>query len=638
MISALAGCGRGTADLQNPPPPPVSNVSIAFQPAPPASIFINTTLSLTAVVSQDSSNAGADWVVSCANTGNCGSLSALHTDSGKATTYTPPSAFSGNSQAVNIVAYATADHTQSVLAKVNLSAFGSNLKGAYVLQLQGMSLDPSSGITTVYQFAGVIVMDGNGGITSGEQTVNFNDPTMHTLLTKSDPITGGSYFLGPDGRGTITLNTQDQDVGTSGKETFSFVFVSSSQALIAQTDTVASGSGTMDSQTSTAAPSGGYAFVVSGSDIATASPVAFGGILNIDSPKTISGKNSVTDQNLAGTITTFQSLSGSLSDPDSFGAVTLNMTVPGFTNATTFQFTGYIVDTTHIELIESDNSSGTGSGATAGIAIGQGAATGTFTSKAAFSGTYVFGIPGEDLTSSPFAPDSMTSAALFTADGAGNLTSGFMDRSLQANSVQGTTGAQISSQFTGVYGVDVRGTGRVLAVLSNFVPLPVPKFRPRLFFYLAGNGNPPLVLDGGDLDLNYPSLGAGIAYPQGAAPTFGGKYGFNFMQQNTSSENGGTGQMTADTTTNSVSGSVDTNSGFNPTFGNAVSGTFVSPLSNGRFPGSLASLVFESSPFANEYYAIDASHGFFVETDVTSSGVVSFGYYTARTPVCTGCP
>ena len=47
--------------------------------------------------------------------------------------------------------------------------------------------------------------------------------------------------------------------------------------------TGASATGTMDLQTSTAAPSGGYAFVVSGTDVVKTLPVAFGGVFNIDS-------------------------------------------------------------------------------------------------------------------------------------------------------------------------------------------------------------------------------------------------------------------------------------------------------------------------------------------------------------------
>jgi hypothetical protein len=67
-----------------------------------------------------------------------------------------------------------------------------------------------------YQRAGVVVLDGNGGITSGEQTVNFVDPNTFLLSSASDPISGGSYFVGPDGRGTLTINTADVNIGQQG--------------------------------------------------------------------------------------------------------------------------------------------------------------------------------------------------------------------------------------------------------------------------------------------------------------------------------------------------------------------------------------------------------------------------------------
>jgi|HubBroStandDraft_6_1064221.scaffolds.fasta_scaffold00330_7 hypothetical protein len=635
MILVLAGCGGSTANVQNPAAPPDSKISIAFQPAPPGAILINATTALTAVVSNDPSNAGVDWSLTCSNPGNCGSLTALHTGSGQATTYTPPLTFSGNSQAINIVAFATADNTQNILAPITVTAFASNLKGNYVLQAQG--IDTSFG---PYQFAGVIVLNGNGAITSGEQTVNFFDqnPNVNAEVTRADPITSGSYFLGPDGRGTITVNTNDQDVGLNGVETFSFVYLSTSQALIAETDFTESATGTMDLQTSIAAPSGGYAFVVSGTDIASQSPTAFGGIFNIDSPKNISGNGSLADQNLGGTVTPEATLSGTLSTPDSFGAVTMNLTA-GFA-AAPIQFTAYIVDATHMKLIESDNTSGTGSGSTGGVAIGQGTATGTFGNLTAFSGTYVFGMVGVDLTG--FTPSTLTSAGLFTADGAGNLVNGFTDTFLQQSGAQGTAGAQISGAFTGAYALDNEGIGRVRLLFDHLAPAPNPVVLPRLFFYLTGNGNPPLVLDGSDVSFDYPSLGAGIAYPQSAAPlSFGGKYGLSFTQQN-GSENDGTAQINANSSAGTLSGVADTNSTFNPTFDNPISGTFAPSASNGRFAGTLTGQTFDYSPFAVEYYIIDPSHGFFVETDLVNSsspsGVVSFGYYAARTPVCSGCP
>jgi len=639
MMAALAGCGGGgsTFNVQNPPPPPASTVAIAFQAAPPTSIAINTTATLTATVTNDPSNAGVDWSLSCKNTANCGALNAQHTASGGSVTFTPPASFAGNSDAVNIVAYATADHTQNIVAPLIVSAFGSSLGGTYVLQAQGVdvSLQP-------YQFAGVIVLDGNGGVTSGEQTINFFDQNIGYQTSKIDSVTGGSYFLGADGRGTITINTSDPDVGQNGVETFSFVSLSPAQALIAETDFNESATGTMDLQTSKLAPAGGYAFVVSGTDLATASPVAFGGIFNIDSPNAISGAGSVADQNLAGTLTLKQTLSGTLSTPDSFGAVTLMLTIPGFPTATTFQFTGYVVDTADIKLIESDNSTGSGSGSTGGVAIGQGSATGTFAADSSLSGTYVFGLVGTDLAG--FAPSTFTSVGLFTADGAGNLANGFTDTFLQQNGAQGNLGSQISAAFSGTYAVDPTRTGRVRPVFAHFSPFPKPGFSPKFIFYLTGNGNPALVLDGSDTTsaINYPSVGTGIAYPQSAAPfTFGGDYGFSFTQQN-GTENDGTGVITPNSSANTLSGTVDANSAFNPTSNNPATGTFGSPDSKGRFSGTLASSIFDFSPFAMEYYAIDSNRGFFVETDLVNptapSGVVTFGYYAARTPVCPGCP
>jgi hypothetical protein len=105
------------------------------------------------------------------------------------------------------------------------------------------------------------------------------------------------------------------------------------------------------------------------------------------------------------------------------------LAVPTFPSTTAFQFTGYIIDASHIKLIESDNTAGIGGlGSTAGVAIAQASAPGTFNS---FSGTYVFGVLGEDL--GIFLPATMTSVGVFTADGSGNITNGYTDTLLQAS-------------------------------------------------------------------------------------------------------------------------------------------------------------------------------------------------------------
>jgi hypothetical protein len=79
----------------------------------------------------------------------------------------------------------------------------------------------------------------------------------------------------------------------------------------------------------------------------------------------------------------------------------------------------------------------------------------------------------------------------------------------------------------------------------------------------------------------------------------------------------------------------------------SFSGTFTTPLANGIFASGLSnstgSAFISANPtIALDYYIIDPEHGFFVETDLvnpnTPSGVVSFGYYATRNPVCVGCP
>jgi hypothetical protein len=620
IIAVLAACGGSTTNVQNPPAPPSTPVSIAFQPAPASSVTLNSTTPITAVVNNDPSNSGVDWALLCQNSANCGTLSQLHTQSGAPTTYTPPNTISGNSQSVTIEAFATADQTKNVVTAITITGFAASLQGTYVFETRGIDANGP------FQLAGAIVLDGKGGVTSGEQTHS------DFLLSVSDSISGGSYNIGPDGRGTLTLNTTDQNIGQQGIENLSLVFLSSSHALIATLDnpllnpSSETSSGTLDLQTSTSLATGGYAFAVNGTDLGLG-PMAIGGVLKISSPNTISPAGSVADQDDAGTVFPNATISGGVTDPDAFGSLKFNLTT-AFA-ATPIQFTGYIVDGLHIKLIESDNNgSGSGFGSTAGVAIGQGAATGTFTSKAAFAGTYVFGIQGEDLSA---FPTSLASVGRFTADSSGHLKNGYNDEILNG------FGIEISDSFSGTYTLDSTGTGRVDSSFNFSTSGPGPEF----IFYLTGNGNPPLILDADDA---IGSVGIGLAHPQAAAPfSFNGKYGLRFTQGNGQTENDATGQITVNGSSDALAGIVDTNLGFSPLPNTPLNGTFTSVPSSGRFTGGLTNTFFPSpgsvpNTIAVAFYLIDSSHGFFIETDSLASGELSFGYFAARTPVCPNCP
>jgi hypothetical protein len=355
--------------------------------------------------------------------------------------------------------------------------------------------------------------------------------------------------------------------------------------------------------------------------------MAMGGVLKIGSSNTISQAGSVADQDDAGTVVPKAAISGTLNNPDSFGALKFNLNA-AFA-PTPIQFTGYIVDALHIKLIESDNNgSGTGFGSTAGVAIGQGNATGKFTQNAAFAGTYVFGILGEDLSD---LPTSLASVGRFTADASGNLKSGYNDEILNG------LGDEISDSFAGTYTLDASGTGRVDSSFNFSISGPGPE----LIFYLTGNGNPPLVLDA---DNAIGSVGIGVVYPQAAAPfAFNGKYGMEFTQSSGESENDATGQITVTGSSRNLSGVVDTNLNFSSQPNTPLTGTFAAIPGSGRFSGGLTNTFFPSpgsvpNTIAIAFYLIDSGHGFFIETDSLTSGELSFGYFSTRTGVCPTCP
>lgn len=618
-LTIFIGCGVST-NVQNPPTPPESKLSIAFDPMPPASIPVDQVTDVSAVVSDDPGNYGVDWSLSCNNSGKCGSLSALHTASGQVITYTPPPTLPGNNLAINIVAFAAADHTRNQTASIDITAFGSGLIGTYVFQAKGLDINFQP-----YQLAGVIVLDGNGGVSSGEQIYNSVGGSLRTAI-----LDGSHYFLGADGRGVITLKTSDQQ-GNPISENFSLIVLSGSKALIAELDAPQSSSGTMELQTSTSAPAGSYAFAMSGTD-PFGTPTGFGGIVNIDSPGNISGAGSLADQDYNLALTSCSSpkgLVGTVSSPDAtrFNAVLFNVT--GANCFGTIQLTGYPIDGIHFALIESDNNGSSGF-STSGSAISQGSSTGTYTTSS-FNGTYVFGVLGTDF-SSGLSP-SLISVGTLTADGAGTLITGVTDTFLMSD-VFGSP-VQIESTFDGTYTVDTQGIGRVRLTLADFDPAPHPAYKPALIFYLTGNGQPALVLNSGGKDLNYPSQGIGVGYPRATGnPAIKGDYGVSFTRQN-GSEDDGTGHITVDPAANpSITGLVDdTNSGIGlPT---AINDSLGAKDAFGRIAGT-----FLGSPV--RYYPIDSTQGLFVETDfadpIVPSGQITLGSYAARAAaVCAGC-
>jgi hypothetical protein len=212
------------------------------------SIVVSTTAPLIATVIGDATNAGVDWTVTCASPGACGSFLPTHTASGVATTFTAPTAVpSGNT--VMITAASTTDPTKTATQTVTVTATlppNSLLLGQFVLSLYGT--DANGG---PFALGGVIVGDGNGNITTGSLDLVDPDSAGNVAVL---PCT---YSAGTDARGQIQLKVNTETltgnfgVNNTGVITLSVVFASPKHALVSETDTFASATGTLDLQSAT---------------------------------------------------------------------------------------------------------------------------------------------------------------------------------------------------------------------------------------------------------------------------------------------------------------------------------------------------------------------------------------------------
>ena len=460
-------------------------ISVAFSATPPTSLIINTTASLTAVVTNDSANAGVKWTVTCGAA--CGSFSAASTASGTATTYTAPSA-PPSPATVTVTATSVTDTTKTATATITITNLLAN--GTYVYHLAG---DDATG---PYFVVGAITVQ-NGAITGGRQ--DFSDVTN---FYTNDLVATGSSLTAAGSNLQIVINTGNTAIGVSGVETLRGVRVSGSRVLISEFDTFASATGSLDLQTSTAAPAGGYAFSVRGTDgTQQGFALAIGGVLNINGSSVVVA-SSVLDYNDGGTVGKgLFFTSGSVSTPDTFGRISITLT-PNTANLLGFILTGYIVGTNQIQLVESQMD--TLGGDLGGMALGQGTHTGNFTTASASGSTYVFTGVG--------------------ADSSGSLHIGGALVLNSNNTVSGTIALNDFATFGSVtiaggnYIVD--STGRVS--ITNVTPSLVQGTPFAFELYLDGNGNAM------EIGLDSSELNEAQAYQQTVSSTasFAGTYAF----------------------------------------------------------------------------------------------------------------
>jgi hypothetical protein len=491
LVMLIAGCG-GSGSGPNPPNPPA--ISVAFSPAAPTSINTGATASLTAAVSNDTANGGVTWSVKCGSS-TCGSFSPSSTPSGMATTYTAPAAVPSPAT-VTVTATSVSDTTKFASASITVGPPPVVLMdGNYVFHLAGQ--DGAGN----YYVAGAFTVK-NQAIAGGEQ--DMTDPSNPGYYHDSLAVSGSSLSL-VNGNIQIVLNTGDPNVGVNGVETLRGAAVSNARALISEFDSFATATGSLDQQTSVAQPAGGYAFNLGGLDT-NGNTFVVGGILNI-SGAAISAAGSVLDYNDSGSPAQAQTFdSGTVGAPDAYGRVAFALTPSASSGLPAFDFAGYTVSPSQLQLVETQDAL---NAVTGGTALGQGSNTGKFTQASVAGSSYAFEASGQDIYSQNSTIAQMAGGFGLNAD---NTVSG----SMALNDLTLHLGAQFTS---GTYTIDP--TGRVtltVVATSGSYPNPLP-FTFQL--YLDGNGNAL------ELGVDATQATSGLSYVQSAPADFEGSYALN---------------------------------------------------------------------------------------------------------------
>jgi hypothetical protein len=275
----------------------------------------------------------------------------------------------------------------------------ASLKGTYAFSMSGEDLSgfPISRI-------GSFIADGNGGITSALEDVTDDGTTSAAVAFSS-----GSYSIQANGKGAITLNSS----ATSGLA-LDVVLSSSSTGFLVQTDLNATSSGTLNLQSANAftvtAINSPYVFSVFGID-ANGAPVSLVGQISTTGGGSVTG--GVLDENDGSAPAPSGPLAVGSGGSYTFDTNAGNGTTfgRGTVNFAGLSFAFYIVDGTHLYLMEED-----GTFATSGDAFQQSGAIAT--NNAGFSGGFVHTIGSGSLaTGGPIGR-----GARYTADGQGNLT------------------------------------------------------------------------------------------------------------------------------------------------------------------------------------------------------------------------
>jgi hypothetical protein len=535
----------------------VAAASVTISPAA-ATVASGGTQQFVASV-QGSTDSCVDWSVNGTSGGDASN--GTITSSGL---YTAPLRLPSGAS-VTVTATSCADSSQSASATVSIVFGAGALKGQYAFSVKGQDSNGMMGRI------GSIVTDGVGNVTSGVVDATTAKGTS-TIV-----INSGTYTVGADGRGTLSLTNN-----TAGTITFYLSLASNTRGFLVQSDSSAKASGDIYKQDTSAfaasAFSGGYVFGVSGVDSSN-DPLSIVGRFTSDGNGHLS--NGVLDQNEDYTLSSAVSFGASSYQLDATYGFSFGRCIASMNG---WSFVVYLVDRSRAEFLQTDYPA-----VSVGEAYGQETTSSSLTT---LTGNYAFLVSGPNLVR----------GGRFSADGNGNLSSVVM--------VENSGGSAIlvpsNGTDSGSYTLDSGGSGRgTLSFTDN------DRGTYKYVFYLVSSGqavfqdtNKGFSADGLFLTqtnstISNTTLAGG--YATSWRETYTGDFGLSgqVKLQSTSSSNA------SGTMDYNDSGSLNPNLTFTGTLGVSGDGT-------GKNSFSITATADSSKAFGFDVFIIDTDSAFFV--------------------------
>jgi hypothetical protein len=472
----------------------------------------------------------------------------------------------------------------------------TNLSGTYVFSTSGADVDGDF-LTMV----GTFTACGCVGGTISAGSVVMNDPALG-LVAPVPPltITGGSYTVGVDGRGTATLTTNPASAFGTPTIVLDFVLTSSQGGLVTEFDNNGSGSGTLDLQSSVtqaqlAAGTGTFVFNLAGVSSSLGAPEATAGSVTLDASGNATGVQDINSDAASNPPTAPLSITS----PSTVLVGTSPGTATLVTSSGTLSFAVYAISATHLKFIETDVAP-----VLAGDVFSQSA--NTFP-----SGPLAFTMAGLDLNPANEGP--LVVGGMMNSSGTA-ISAGVED--YNDNFIPNITSSSPITPPLAFTGQVAPTAGRFLLTLNTFENGADGAAGTFTFAAYPSTGGTQL------LEVDGAGITGGVAYPQGSTSFASGQgYGLNLTGTN-GAEVDDIAEFTYSTTNTStpLSGLIDVNNGA-PTLPQNFSGSYAADTTNlGR--GLITTITGGVNLVS---YTVDSTNSIFIEIDPYQVALGSIG-------------